>query len=65
MANIISADEIDPISRSKTHCLQIIVEEKNYKFAAFSEEGLTRCLGALKSQFAKRKEKEAVLRQAP
>ena len=58
IANIISADEIDPISRNKTHCLQVIVEEKNYRFCALSEEGLTRFLGALKSQLAKRKEKD-------
>jgi hypothetical protein len=58
MSNIISAVEIDPLSRSKSHCFQIIAEEKSYRFCASSEDALARCLGALKSQLAKRKEKE-------
>lgn len=57
MGNILSAVEIDPVSKSKAHCLQIIAEEKSYRLCAHSEEALARCLGALKSQLAKRKEK--------
>ena len=56
--SILSAIEIDPISRSKSHCMQIIAEDRNYRFCAPSEEALARCLGALKSQLAKRKDRE-------
>lgn len=62
-SSIIDAVEIDPISRSKTFCMQIISEERNYRFCAIDEESLARCLGALKSLISKKKarqkEKEA------
>ena len=53
--NIIDAVEIDPISKSKRFCMQIITEERNYRFCAMDEESLTRCLGAFKSLLSKRK----------
>ena len=59
LSNIINAVEIDPMSRSKAHCMQIIAEEKSYRFCASSEDALAEWLGALKSQLAKRKEKKA------
>lgn len=62
MPNIIDAVEIDPISRSKAHCLQIIAEPKSYRFCARDEKSLLQCLGALKSQLAKRKERDAARR---
>ncbi|KAK3721548.1 hypothetical protein LTR37_003104 [Vermiconidia calcicola] len=66
---IIDAVDVDPISRSKRFCMQILTEEKNYRFCALDEESLTRCLGALKSLVAKkkarRKEKEGVTGVAP
>ena len=65
MSNIISADETDPMSRNKVHCLQIIAEEKNHKFCASDEESLMRFLGALKSLLAKRREKESAANRAP
>lgn len=40
--SIIDAVEIDPISKSKAHCMQILTEERNYRFGAFDEESLTR-----------------------
>ncbi|KAF2486179.1 hypothetical protein BDY17DRAFT_241359, partial [Neohortaea acidophila] len=55
LSNIIDAVEIDPISKSKTFCMQIISEERNYRLCAIDEESLTRCLGALKSLLSKRK----------
>ncbi len=55
LTNIIDVVEIDPISRSKTFCMQIISEERNYRFCATDEESLARCLGALKSLLSKRK----------
>jgi len=59
LSNIINAVEIDPISRSKAHCMQIIAEEKSYRFCASSEDALAEWLGALKSQLARRKEASA------
>ena len=56
LSNIINAVEVDPLSRSKPHCMQIIAEDKTFRFAASSEEGLARWLGALKSQLARRNE---------
>ena len=55
--SIIDVVEIDPISKSKTACLQIITEERNYRFCALDEEDLTRWLGAFKSLLSKRKTK--------
>lgn len=55
MSQIINAAEIDPISKSKPFCLQIIAEDKNYRFCAPDEEALAKWLGALKSVLAKRR----------
>lgn len=59
---VTDAVEIDPISKSKHYCMQIISEERNYRFSCQDEESLTRCLGSLKSLLSKqkirRKEKE-------
>jgi hypothetical protein len=65
MANIIDAVEIDPISRSKANCLQIISESKSYRFCARDENALLQCLGALKSQLARRKERDVAKRAGP
>lgn len=51
---ILSAVEIDAISRSKKHCLQVITEEKRLRFCAPSEDAADRCLGAFKSILARR-----------
>lgn len=55
-SNIINAVEIDPISRSKRYCLQIIGEERNYRLCAPDDDALARWLGAFKSLLVKRKE---------
>lgn len=62
LSSIVNVVELDPISRSKTHCCQVITEEKSYRFAAHDEESLLRCLGAFKSLLAKRRELEAKLK---
>ncbi len=59
LSSIVNVVEIDPMSRTKTHCLQIITDEKSYKFCAADEERLVQCLGAFKSLLAKRRELEA------
>lgn len=56
---IVNVVDIDPLSRSKTNCLQIITEEKSYRFCAHDEESLVQCIGAFKSLLAKRRELEA------
>ncbi|GAB1320813.1 PH domain-containing protein [Madurella fahalii] len=59
MSSIVNVVDIDPLSRTKTHCLQIITDEKSYRFATRDEEALVQCLGAFKSLLAKRRELEA------
>ncbi|KAJ5746050.1 hypothetical protein N7520_011232 [Penicillium odoratum] len=58
MSQIIDAAEIDPLSRSKKFCLQIIAEEKSYRLCAPDEESLARWLGSLKSIIVARKKLE-------
>jgi hypothetical protein len=53
---IIDAVDIDPISRTKKYCMQIITEEKNFRFCASNEDSLAKWLGAFKSLLVKRKE---------
>jgi hypothetical protein len=55
MSHIIDAAEVDPMSRSKKFCMQIIAEEKTYRLCAPDEESLARWLGALKSILVARK----------
>ncbi|KAI0024900.1 PH domain-containing protein [Xylariomycetidae sp. FL0641] len=59
LSTVVNVVDIDPISRTKTHCMQVITDEKGYRFCAHDEEGLVRCLGAFKSLLSKRKELEA------
>lgn len=56
LSAIVDVVDIDPVSRSKVNCLQLITEEKSYRFCALDEESLIHCLGAFKSLIAKRKE---------
>ncbi|KAJ5279446.1 hypothetical protein N7478_004818 [Penicillium angulare] len=58
MSQVIDAAEIDPLSRSKKFCLQIIAEEKTYRLCALDEESLARWLGSLKSIIVARKKLE-------
>lgn len=56
LSNIVKAVEIDPVSRSKSHCMQIIAEDKNFRFSVENEDTLAKWLGALNSQLARRRE---------
>jgi hypothetical protein len=58
MSSVINVVEIDPVSKTKRNCLQVITEEKSYKFCAHNEEMLDKSLGAFKSLLAKRKDHE-------
>ncbi|KAI0866863.1 PH domain-containing protein [Xylaria cubensis] len=59
LTSIVNVVDIDPISKTKVHCIQIITDEKTYRFCAHDEESLVHCLGAFKSLLSKRKELEA------
>ncbi|KFY52433.1 hypothetical protein V497_08522, partial [Pseudogymnoascus sp. VKM F-4516 (FW-969)] len=48
LGSIINVVEIDPVSRTKRNCLQVITEERSYRFCARSEEGLDLALGGFK-----------------
>jgi len=57
-SSIIDAVDIDAVSRSKQYCMQVISEDKNFKFCARDENSLARCLGAFKSLLAKKRDGE-------
>jgi hypothetical protein len=58
LSSVINVVEIDPLSKTKRHCLQIITEERSYKLCAHNEDTLDTSLGAFKSLLAKRKDYE-------
>lgn len=60
--SIVDVVDIDPMSRTKRHCMQAITEERNYRFCALSEEELVKWLGAFKSLLSRRREGD-VLRE--
>jgi hypothetical protein len=55
-SSIIDAVDIDSVSRSKQYCMQVISEEKNFRFCAPDENSLAKWLGSFKSLLIKRKE---------
>ncbi|KAL8401941.1 hypothetical protein RB596_008634 [Gaeumannomyces avenae] len=59
LSSILNVVDLDPISKTKRHCLQVITEEKRFRLCAVDEESLVHCLGAFKSLLAKRRELEA------
>ncbi|KAK9358629.1 hypothetical protein V1504DRAFT_460459 [Lipomyces starkeyi] len=57
--HVIDVMEIDPMSRSKQYCLQIILPEKRLRLCADTEEDLTRWLVAIKAAVVRcKKDKE-------
>lgn len=54
--NIVNAVEIDPVSKSKKYCFQIITEERNYRCCAPDDDALAKWLGAFKCLLVRRKE---------
>lgn len=55
---ILDAVDLDPLSRSKRFCMQVIAEDKSYRFCAPSDEAVSKWLGSFKSLLVKRKEAE-------
>ncbi|OLE52395.1 MAG: hypothetical protein AUG51_18325 [Acidobacteria bacterium 13_1_20CM_3_53_8] len=54
MFSVVDAAEIDPVSRTKQFCLQLITEDTTYKCCAPDDESLAKWLGSLKSVLVKR-----------
>jgi hypothetical protein len=48
-SRVLDAIEIDPLSKSKIYCLQVVTPEKRIRFCAGSEEELTSWLATFKS----------------
>ena len=67
LSSIIDVVDIDSISKSKQFCMQVIGEEKSFKFCAVNENALAKWLGAFKSLLAKKSavEQNRVLQVAP
>lgn len=61
MSQVFDAAEVDPLSKSKKFCMQIIAEEKTYRLCAPEEESLARWLGSLKSILAARRKLDPAL----
>ncbi len=59
MSTVVNVVDIDPVSKTKVHCLQVITDEKSYRLCTRDEESLLQCLGAFKSLLSKRRELEA------
>ncbi|EGE05603.1 PH domain-containing protein [Trichophyton equinum CBS 127.97] len=49
MTEVINAAEVDPLSRSKIFCFQLITEDVTYRFCAYDEESVDKWLGSVKS----------------
>lgn len=49
MSQVVDAAEIDPLSRTKELCFQIIAEEKTFRLCAPDEQSFAQWLGCLKS----------------
>jgi hypothetical protein len=56
--SILDAVDIDPQSKTKKYCMQVITEERNYRFCAPSDDDLAKWLGAFRSLLVRRKEGE-------
>ncbi|KAJ4509797.1 hypothetical protein HRR83_006877 [Exophiala dermatitidis] len=61
MDSVIDAAEIDPISKSKKFCFQVIMDDKSYRFCAPTEDDLAKWLGALKSVLSRRHEADKAM----
>ena len=58
MSQVIEAADVDPVSLTKSHCLQVIAEEKAYRLCTPDEDSLAKWLGSLKSIIIARKKLE-------
>ncbi|KAK7750983.1 hypothetical protein SLS62_007116 [Diatrype stigma] len=56
LSTVVNVVDINPVSKTKVHCMQIITDEKSYRLCARDEESLLQCLGAFKSLLSRRRE---------
>jgi hypothetical protein len=56
--SILDAVDIESQSKTKKYCMQVITEERNYRFCAPNDDELAKWLGAFRSLLVKRKENE-------
>jgi hypothetical protein len=49
LPSILAAVDIDPLSRTKRHCFQVVTKEKGLRFCADSDAEVDRWLGGLMS----------------
>jgi hypothetical protein len=49
LQSILAAVDVDPLSRSKRHCFQVVTKEKILRFCADSEGEVDKWLGGLVS----------------
>ncbi|KAG6017601.1 hypothetical protein E4U54_005848 [Claviceps lovelessii] len=59
LSDVVDVVDTDPVSKNKENCLQIITEEKGFRFCTHDEESLVQFIGAFKSLLAKRRGLEA------
>lgn len=59
LSTILDAVETDPVAKGKDCCMQIITEERSYRFCCADEEDLSRWIGAIKSTLALRKKTDS------
>ncbi|ETS79959.1 hypothetical protein PFICI_07488 [Pestalotiopsis fici W106-1] len=59
LSTVVNVVDIDALAKNKPFCMQIITDEKSYRFCTQDEETLVKCLGAFKSLLSKRRELEA------
>ncbi|KAK7203530.1 hypothetical protein BZA70DRAFT_291118 [Myxozyma melibiosi] len=55
LESIIDVMEVDPISRTKQYCMQIILPDKRVRLCSNSEDDLTKWLVAIKNAISRRK----------
>ncbi|KAF3022395.1 hypothetical protein G7054_g2219 [Neopestalotiopsis clavispora] len=59
LSTVVNVVDIDALAKNKPFCMQIITDEKSYRFSTKDEETLVKCLGAFKSLLSRRRELEA------
>lgn len=53
--SIIDVIDIDALSKTKVHCMRMILHDRSYRFCAPSEEALTQWVGSFKSNLSRLK----------
>lgn len=54
LPSILDVVEVDALSKSKRFCMQVITDDRSYRFCAKGEDELSRWLGSFKSLLTKK-----------